>query len=324
MNSTILVVIETAGGAVRPVSLELVTAAKQIVAANGGTVTALVMGADLGSAPATVAATGVDRVLAADDAALAGLTSLPLTAVLAKVVNDVQPFAVLVPSTTAGIEYAPRLAARLGLAIASDAVSLAVENGQLVATRPVLGGRVMSNVTLPAGSPVVVTVRQGSFEKAAVGAGGVTPESVSVELVGADTRVKVVSVAEKEASGVGLDTADVIVGGGRGLKEAANFALVEQLAGALGGAVAATRAVTDAGWRPHSEQIGQTGKVVSPKLYIAVGISGAAQHVTGLQGAENIVAINRDADAPIFKIAGFGIVGDLFDVVPAIVAELKA
>jgi electron transfer flavoprotein alpha subunit len=210
------------------------------------------------------------------------------------------------------------------LPLASECVDLAADDGALVAVRPVLGGRLLTAVKLAAGGPVIATVRQGSFERPAAGTGTVAAEPFAYSLNPNDLRLKIVSLAAKEKAGVGLDTAEVIVGGGRGLKEAKNFALVEQLAEALGGAVAATRAVTDAGWRPHNEQIGQTGRVVSPRLYVAVGISGAVQHLAGLQGAEHVVVINRDPDAPIFKIASFGIVGDLFEVVPALIAELKA
>jgi electron transfer flavoprotein alpha subunit len=183
---------------------------------------------------------------------------------------------------------------------------------------------VQTAVKLESEGTNIVTFRSGSFEKPAAGASAVSPEAIQVDIDNADLRVQITATAPKETAGKGMDTADVIVGGGRGLKESKNFELVEQLAAALNGAVAATRAITDAGWRPHNEQIGQTGRVVSPRLYIAVGISGAAQHVAGLQGAEYIVAINRDPDAPIFKIASFGIVGDLFEVVPAVIAELKA
>jgi electron transfer flavoprotein alpha subunit len=323
MSKTILVVAEAGDGGLRPVSLELIAAARKVASGAGGDVVALLMGTDLSDAAATVAASGVDRVLVADDERLGGLSPQALTAVLASAIQQLNPFAVLVPCTTAGIEYAPRVAARLDLPLASDAVDVAVEDGNLVAVRPVLGGRVLTAVKLDGDGPKVVSVRQGSFEKAATNGGSATAESFAVDLSDGDLRMNVVGVAAKETSGKGLDTADVIVGGGRGLKEAANFNLVEQLASALHGAVAATRAITDAGWRPHNEQIGQTGRVVSPRLYIAVGISGAAQHVAGLQGAEHIVAINRDPDAPIFKISSFGIVGDLFEVVPAILAELK-
>src|SRR5262249_34958962 len=160
-------------------------------------------------------------------------------------------------------------------------------------------------IKLLSAGPVIVTVRQGSFEKATPGETVAPIEPFALEIPSSDFAMTVRAVGEKEAAGVGLDTAEVIVGGGRGLKEATNFALIEELATALGGAVAATRAVTDAGWRPHNEQIGQTGRVVSPRLYVAVGISGAIQHLAGLQGAEYVVAINRDPDAPIFKIASF-------------------
>lgn len=321
MSGNVLIVVEVGSGQPRPISFELIGAAKKLGAEN---VTALVVGNGVADATAPVAASGVDRVLVADDERLAGLPSPAVGAVLAQAIQQLQPTAVLVGSTTAGIEFAPRAAARLGIPIASDAVDLAVEDGQLVAVRPVLGGRVQSAVKIAGGGPVIVTVRQGSFERAAADGSQAPIEPFAFTLGAADTRLQVSESAAAEKSGVGLDAADVIVGGGRGLKEAKNFELVEQLAAALGGAVAATRAVTDAGWRPHHEQIGQTGRVVSPKLYVAVGISGAAQHVAGLQGAEHIVVINRDADAPMFKLASFGIVGDLFEIVPAVVAELKA
>ncbi len=322
MSGTILVVAESGEGGLRPISLELVTAARKIAGLSGASVTALLMGSGVGDAATILGGAGIDRLLVADDPALSQLSTEVLAATLEMAFNALEPVAVLVPSTTAGIEYAPRVAARLDLPIASDCVDLGFEDGALIAVRPVLGGRVQSAVKISAGGPAVLTIRQGSFEKAQTGTGTVAGEPFAVAQVNA--RLKVTGLSAKESGDVGLDTAETIVGGGRGLKEAANFALVEQLAAALGGAVAATRAVTDAGWRPHHEQIGQTGRVVSPRLYLAVGISGAAQHVTGLQGAENIVAINRDPDAPIFKIASFGIVGDLFELVPAILAELKA
>ena len=324
MAGTVLVVAEAGESGLRPISLELVTAALEVAGLAGSTVTALIMGSGVDDAAAKLAGTGVERVLIVDDERLSHLTPPLLAHALAGVIESLQPFAVIVPTTTAGIEYAPRVAARLNLPIASDCIGLSVEDGALIAIRPILGGRVQTAVKMSNASPAIVTVRQGSFEKATESPGGPTPEIFPANLDSADNRISVVGVAEKETGDVGLDTAKTIVGGGRGLKEASNFGLVEELAAALGGAVAATRAVTDAGWRPHHDQIGQTGRVVSPRLYIAVGISGAAQHVTGLQGAENVVAINRDPDAPIFKIASFGIVGDLFEIVPAIIAELKA
>jgi electron transfer flavoprotein alpha subunit len=188
----------------------------------------------------------------------------------------------------------------------------------------VLGGRAVSRVVFAGGEMAMATVRAGSFEKAEAGATSPAVEKLDVSLSDDDLRVAHVEINPKGSGASRLDSADVVVSGGRGLKEPANFALVEELAAALGGAVGATRAVVDAGWRPHHEQIGQTGHTVSPKLYVAVGISGAVQHNVGMQGADSIVAINRDPDAPIFKIASFGIVGDLFEVVPAVTAEIRA
>jgi electron transfer flavoprotein alpha subunit len=283
------------------------------------------MGSGVASAATQLAGSGVDRVLVADDPRLTHLPVDAATAVVAQVVASVMPSVLLIPATTAGIEYGPRVAARLRLGMAADCIGLTIEEGDLVAVRPVMGGRVQTAVKFGPSRPQIATVRAGSFEKAALTGSGPEPEALAVTFEDADQRINVVDVAAKEqAGGVALEAADTIVGGGRGLKEAANFELVEKLASALGGAVAATRAVTDAGWRPHHEQVGQTGRTISPRLYIAVGISGAVQHLVGVQASDYIVAINRDPDAPIFKIASFGIVGDLFEIVPAIISELQA
>ncbi len=313
-----------ADGALRPVSLEALTAGRQVADATGGDLVAVVVGNGVGDAAEQVAAIGANRVLAADDARLAGLTAESMTAALAAAVAAADPFAVIVPGTTLGRDAAPRLAARLATGLAADCVGFAVDGDALVATRPVLGGRAQSQVRLDGPGPRVATLRAGSFPKASASGTAGAVEPLAVALADDDLRVRVAGVEPKSAGATSLDAAEVVVSGGRGLKEAANFALVEELAAVLGGAVGATRAVVDLGWRPHQEQIGQTGRSVSPRLYIAVGISGAVQHNVGMQGSEAIVAINRDPDAPIFKVAAYGIVGDLFEVVPALTAELRA
>jgi electron transfer flavoprotein alpha subunit len=231
---------------------------------------------------------------------------------------------VLMPGTTAGRDYAPRVAARLGLGLVADCVDLHVEDGGLVAVRPVLGGRVQTAVRFEGDGPALATVRPGSFDLARPSGEAVEVANLPVELGPDDLKVRVIATLQEDTGGKKLDGAERIVAGGRGLKEPDQFALVEELASVLNAAVGASRAVVDAGWRPHHEQVGQTGQTVSPRLYVAVGISGAVQHLVGMQSAEYIVAINRDPDAPIFKIASFGIVGDLFDVVPAVIEEIRA
>lgn len=323
----VLIVAEAvaSGAELRPASLELVTAGRRVAQDLGVPLVALLMGSGVGQAATQLAGAGVDRVLVADDPRLTHLPVDAATAVVVQAITTVMPSVLLIPATTAGIEYGPRVAARLRFGMAADCIGFSVEDGDLVAVRPILGGRIQTAVKFGPSRPQIATVRSGSFEKSTSTGGGPEPEAIAVTFEEADQRIKVVEVAAKEqAGGVALEAADTIVGGGRGLKEAANFELVEKLASALGGAVAATRAVTDAGWRPHHEQVGQTGRTISPRLYIAVGISGAVQHLVGVQASDYIVAINRDPDAPIFKIASFGIVGDLFEVVPAIISELQA
>jgi electron transfer flavoprotein alpha subunit len=326
MTSTgagVLVVGEVAAnGALRPVSCEMVSVGRELAGALEQPLLALLMGSDLDEQARTFGATGVDRLLVADDARLAGLVSEAAASVLTDVINQTNPAVVLVPGTTAGRDYAPRTAARLGVGLAADCVAVRIDGDAMVAVRPVLGGRAQTEVRLT-GSPAMATIRVGSYPKADPTGASPAVEAIPAELREAETRVRVVATTPKGAGATSLDAAEFVVSGGRGLKEAARFKLVEDLAAALGGAVGATRAVVDAGWRPHQEQIGQTGRTVSPRLYVAVGISGAVQHNVGMQGSDYIVAINRDPDAPIFKLASFGIVGDLFEVMPALTSEIE-
>jgi electron transfer flavoprotein alpha subunit len=308
----------------RPISFEVVSAGRAVAEALGGPLVGLLMGAGVGEDAGRWGRAGVDRLLVVDQPRLAGPTTESAAAVLARAIDEVRPSVVLVPGTTSGRDYAPKVAARLAVGVAADCVGFTVEEGSLVAVRPLLGGRVMTAVRLPAGGPAIATVRPASFTPAEPTGESVAAEALAVDLAERDLRVTVRGTAAKEKGPTDLEAAKTIVSGGRGLKEPANFTLVEELAAALGGAVGATRAVVDAGWRPHHEQIGQTGRTVRPRLYVAVGISGAVQHNVGMQASDYIVAINRDPDAPIFKVAAFGIVGDLFEVVPAILAELGA
>jgi len=324
-SGSVLVVGEAgANGSVRPISWEMLTAARQVASGlASGNLIGLFIGANIDDAARTWASGGVERILIADDEGFSGLMPSPAAAALTRAIAATDPAVVLVPGTTAGRDYAPLVAARLGAGLAADCVGFAVDNGALSATRPVLGGRALTRITFPGQGPAIATVRSGSFAKAEPGLTEPVVEMLDVALTADDQRVSLVETTSKGTGTSRLDSAAVVVSGGRGLKEPAHFVMVEELAEALGAAVGATRAVVDAGWRPHHEQIGQTGRTVSPRLYVAVGISGAVQHNVGMQGSDYIVAINRDPDAPIFKIASFGIVGDLFDIVPALTAEVR-
>jgi electron transfer flavoprotein alpha subunit len=321
---TILVVGETHKSELRPASLEAVKAAQTIAGAVGASVVAGIASPTLAAAQ-TLAGTGVERVVAIGHDAFDAFTTEAAVAAAAALIEAARPQVVLIPGTTAGRDYAPRLAARLQAVSAADVIALEARDGAIEATRPVYGGKMLSTLSLPADRVSIVTLRPGSFEKAESGGGAAQIEAIPFTLPDTAARVHVEGLIQEETAGpVKLEEAQVIVSGGRGLKEPQNFAMIEQLATALGGVVGASRAVVDAGWRKHHEQVGQTGRTVSPRLYVAVGISGAVQHLVGMQGSEYIVAINRDPDAPIFRLASFGIVGDLFEIVPALVTELSA
>jgi electron transfer flavoprotein alpha subunit len=265
---------------------------------------------------------GASKVWVADDAALAAPLPQPRVDVLAKVVREDGYDTVLFAASVLSADVAAGLAARLDTGLNWDLVDVSRENGVLVGKRPALGDSVYVEVGWK-GEPRIGLVRSGSFEPAATG-GEAEIAEVAVELEDFSTRAAMLEQAHEEQAGPSIEDAEIIVAGGRGLGGPENFALVEELAKALGGAVAATRAVVDAGWYPYSAQVGQTGKNVSPKLYVACGISGAIQHKVGMQSSNVIVAINKDANAPIFEFCDFGVVGDLHQVVPKLAELVRA
>jgi len=323
--ANVLVFAETRGTALRKVALEAVTAARALAdASGGGEVHAIIAGAPGSAAGAEqLGAHGADVVYVVEHAALATFERESIAATVAERAKQGSYRAVVLGFSSQGRDLGPRLAAKLDAPIAADVTEIAVSGDTVVVKHPGYANKVMLTLVLT-GTPVVVSVRPGAVTAKE------SPKSARVErlepaLDPGAARVVVKEVVEGAKGRPDLGEAPIIVAGGRGLKAAENFKLVEDLADAFGNAaVGATRAVTDDGWRPHSDQIGQTGRQVSPQLYLAVGISGAIQHLAGMRTSKTIVAINKDKDAPIFKVADYGIVGDVLEVVPALTAAVAA
>jgi len=323
--ANVLVFAETRGTALRKVALEAVAAARALAAASGGgEVHALIAGAPGAAAGAEqLGAHGADVVYVVENPALATFERESIAATVADRAKQGSYRAVVLGFSSQGRDLGPRLAAKLDAPIAADVTEIAVNGDTVVVKHPGYANKVILTLAL-SGSPVVLSVRPGAFTAKDA------PRSARVERIEpaadpAAARVVVKEVVEGAKGRPDLGEAPIIVAGGRGLKVAENFKLVEALADAFGNAaVGATRAVTDEGWRPHSDQIGQTGRQVSPQLYVAVGISGAIQHLAGMRTSKTIVAINKDKDAPIFKVADYGIVGDVLEVVPALTTAVKA
>jgi electron transfer flavoprotein alpha subunit len=321
MASGVLVIIETSAGQVRETALELLGPAREI--ADGGQVSAVVIGSGVEAIAGDVAGRGADRVLFVDAAALERYTTDGYTKAIEAAVAAIDPQVVLFPGTTAGRDLGPYVAARAGATCLSDCVKLRWEDDGLVATRPVYQGKMLTDVRARTGERSYAVMR-GGVAPVPGAAGSGSAESLAVEFSDGDLRVTLKDVAEKPTGGTNLEGAETVVVGGRGLGSAEAFGMIEDLAAALDAPVGATRAVTDLGWRPHYEQIGQTGKTVRPKLYIGAGVSGAVQHTVGMQGSETVVVINRDPDAPLLKLASIGVIGDLNEILPALTAEIKA
>ncbi len=319
--ANILAVCEQKHGQVRKVSREIVAAARLLADALGGSVDALVLGAPGVDAGSDLGAAGADRVLVATHASFALYQPDGYAATASAQAKSGAYAAVVVAATAQGRDLAPRLAVQLDAPLAMDATGLAVQGGKIVATRPVYAGKAIQQVTLDA-QPAVIAIRPNTFAVTGAPGHGGTVEAVAAQAGAGRTVVTEVKAAEQGM----LDVAEapVVVSGGRGMKGPEHFHLIEELAKAFGNAaVGASRAVVDAGWRSHGEQVGQTGKTVSPQLYIAVGISGAIQHLAGMRTAKVIVAINKDRDAPIFKVADYGIVGDAFEILPKLTEAVR-
>jgi electron transfer flavoprotein alpha subunit len=314
--------IEAREGQLRRVSREVVTAARKVADGLGDEVHAVVLGGSgLADQVAELGTYGADRIFVGESDALSRYSPEGYTTTLTGFIREHGCRVALFPASAMGRDLAPRVAARLGVGYASECTALEVEGGRLVATRPRYAGKVFSEVTFEE-EPAVLSIRANVFtprEKQAAG----TVETLEVSLDGADFGAVVREIRAAAGEKLDVGEASIVVSGGRGLREPENFRILEELAEALGGAVGASRAVVDAGWRPHGEQVGQTGKTVSPQLYFAVGISGAIQHLAGMRTSRYIVAINKDPEAPIFKVADYGIVGDLFEIVPRLTEEVR-
>ena len=320
----ILVFAESRGGELRKVALEAVTAARALADQLGGAeVHAIVLGpSGIAAKAPPLGQHGADVVLVAEHAGFERYAREAVAATIADRVKSGGYRAVVIPFSANGRDLGPRLAARLDAPIASDVISLSGAGDTITVKHPGYANKVIITLEVK-GSPAVISIRPSAFTAAANAKAG-RLETISAAGDPGAERVVVKQVIEGAKGKLDLGEAPVIISGGRGLKGAEHFKLVEDLAAAFGNAaVGATRAVTDEGWRPHSDQIGQTGRQVSPQLYVAVGISGAIQHLAGMRTSKTIVAINKDAEAPIFKVADYGIVGDVFEVVPALTNAVR-
>jgi len=318
----ILAVAEQRDGALRRLSDEIVTAARTLAEAASAEVDVLVAGSTgIGSAASGLAKFGAAKLLVAESDALKQYAPDVLAQLIADVAKKGDYVAIVFGASSIGKDLAPRVAAKVDVPLAADAIGVAFDGGKLTVKRPVYAGRALATVTLDA-TPGMVSIRPNVFrpqERPAAGA----VEQVAVPSV--EQRVKVREVRAAAGAKVDVGEAPIVVSGGRGMKGPENWHLLEDLRDAIGHtcALGASRAVVDAGWRPHGEQVGQTGKTVAPQLYFAIGISGAMQHLAGIRSARTVVAINKDPEAPIFKVADYGIVGDATEVVPRLTEELK-
>ncbi len=316
----ILVFAEQRDAKLKKSSFEAVSAARTVANQLSGSCVALVVGSGVEGVAAELGAYGASRVIVVDSPKLARHSNSAYAKVIAEIARKEQAGIVILPASQMGKDLAPRVAVKLEAGLASDCVALRVENDDVIATRPVYAGKTLLEVKVK--TPVkVFTLRPNVFASAKNGQAAAV-EKVDVPLEDKDftSTVTEMSVATGRPD---VTEADIIVSGGRGLKGPENFHLVEELADVLGAGVGASRAVVDAGWRPHDEQVGQTGKTVSPTMYVACAISGAVQHLAGMSSSKYIVAINKDKDAPIFQVADYGIVGDVFEILPELTAQLK-
>ena len=322
----VLVVAEQKRGVVQSVSYELLGVGRRLAEDTGGALSAVLIGKDLASQAKKLIAYGADKVFLVQSDRLEFFNDEAYSAVLCRVIREQKPEIVIAGATCIGRALIPRVAVELKTGLTADCTGLEIqqESGHLAQSRPAFGGNIMATILCNKHRPQMATVRH-KVMKALPPDEGRTGEIIQVQPREEDlaSRSTVLRSVEEALETINIAEADIIVSGGRGMRGAENFSILSDLAKALGGAVGASRSAVDAGWAPYAYQVGQTGKTVQPKLYVACGISGAIQHLVGMQSSDVIVAINKDPEAPIFKVATYGLVGDLFEIVPRLTKEIK-
>ena len=313
-------------GELQKVSLEILGESRRLADELGVKLTAVLLGNNIGHLANKLGEFGADEVLVADHKELENYTTDGYTKVLCELVNDRKPGIFFIGATFIGRDLGPRVAARLKTGLTADCTSLAVEveDGALLATRPAFGGNIMATIACPNHRPQMATVRPGVFSRLTEKNYDYKVENVNVELEASDIRTTILEVIKANKQVIDISEAKIIVSGGRGVGSKENFSLLQELADTLGGVVGGSRGAVDKGWIERDYQVGQTGKTVRPSIYIACGISGAIQHVAGMQESDMIIAINKDESAPIMKVADYAIVGDLNKVIPEMINELKS
>ncbi|MBN1828490.1 MAG: electron transfer flavoprotein subunit alpha/FixB family protein [Deltaproteobacteria bacterium] len=321
MAQEVWIVAEQRDGVLRKVSFEIASAARRIADELQTDVAAVLLGSGVSALAGALGKYGVDTVYVADGPVFQNYTTEAYAAAVAKIVKEKDPAILLLPASVQGKDLSSRLVGKLATGMASDCTELRIENGKLVARRPMYAAKCFADVVID-GTPQMASLRPNVFAAVEMPKAG-TAVAFDAAIDPASLKTKVLEIQKESGGKVELTEANVIVSGGRGMKGPENYALIEELAAVLGAAVGASRAAVDAGWRPQTDQVGQTGKTVSPNLYVACGISGAIQHLAGMSSSKVIVAINKDPDAPIFAKADYGVVDDLFKVVPEITKAAK-
>ena len=323
MSGGILIIMEQRGGAWHRMSWETLAAGQQLASQTGQTASAAVAGQGIGALAGELARKKLDRAFAVEHPLLAAYTADGYTAALEQLIRKGNPSIVLFPHTYQVRDFAPKLATRFNQVLISDTIGFRVESGAPIFVRQLFQGKLNADVKPGGAEPRFASIQAGAFRADQLQDGSAQLENFAPDLQATAIRAKPLEPFRESARAVDLTAAELIVSVGRGIKEKDNIPIVEELAKALGAELAASRPICDSGWLPMERQVGSSGQTVSPKVYLAVGISGAIQHLVGMKGAKTIVAINKDANAPIFEVADYGIVGDLFEVVPALVEEIK-
>lgn len=323
MSGTILIITEQQGGAWNRMSFETIAAGQQLAAQLGQTASAAIPGNGVEALASELQSKKLDRVYTVESPLLATYTADGFTAALEQLIRNVQPSFVLFPHTYQVRDFLPKLATALGRIAVSDVVGHRAAGGSLVLVRQLFQGKVNADIRFATEAPNLASLQAGAYRADQVAAGSASVETVTPNLSPGEIRTKPLELFRESQRAVDLSAAELIVSVGRGIKEADQIPLVQKLADVLGAELAASRPICDAGWLPMERQVGSSGQTVAPKMYMAIGISGAIQHLVGMKGSRIVVAINKDANAPIFEVADYGIVGDLFQVVPELIEAIQ-